>query len=98
MPNLFNLYEAIMNIDIGTIVVYTCKNNCPSKTSLIEEQVFIQRTGEKLVNLDKDITEFYSNKGKTNVKAPTEQVLVKGNTNNIPDDDGFIEVKKKKKK
>ena len=49
MPEVFNMYEPLMNHDIGTIVIYSC--DCD--ITLSEEHVFVQRTGEKILDLDK---------------------------------------------
>ena len=114
MPALFLLYEELLNHDIGTIVVYTCdcdfsdeknvKNNFNINYS--EEYVYLQRTGEKLIdlskkekeNLDKLKKQDYNiikEKSKENILK--SKVLVKGNIDNTPDEHGFITVQKKKK-
>jgi hypothetical protein len=98
MPHIFILFKEILNIDIGTIPVYTCEKSC--NKPCVEEYAFIQRTGEKIPELEpddqkqvvkKDISdeEFVKNLNK---------LTVRGNIDNTPDEDGFIEVKKKNKK
>lgn len=95
-----------MNINIGTIVIYTCMNSClglGKKTSYIEEIGIIQRTGENIyepgVNNSQSSRSLNSNNLKQELDLPHNfnKLTVKGNTNNEPDEDGFIEVKKKKK-
>lgn len=102
MPFIFNLYKELINNDIGTILVYTC--DCDIK--FIEEHIYVQRTGEKLFDINK--------KGNLNIKSipimesklegdedsdfNDNEIIIGGNTNNTPDEDGFIEVNKKKKK
>jgi hypothetical protein len=96
MPHIFLLFKEILNIDIGTIVVYTCEKSCNNPN--IEEYAFIQRTGDKILELEPDdkpikkeiIEEEFS-------KDLLNKLTVRGNTDNTPDDEGFIEVKKKKK-
>jgi len=110
MPNIFNLYREIMNIDIGIIVIYTCKKSCNksdefNNSKFVEEMGFIQRTGEKVIDFDN-----YGKKGNSNDLSNEEswnpdeliknlsKVTVKNNTNNSPDEEGWVEVKKKGKK
>lgn len=102
MPNIFNLYKEIFNIDIGTIVVYTCKKSCTNKKNMYtEEYAFIQRTGEKIIDLNKPMG---GSSNITNTVIDEEfaknlnKLTVKGNANNEPDEDGWVEVKKKAKK
>jgi hypothetical protein len=108
MPHIFNLYKEIMNINIGTIVIYTCKNSClglGKKSSYIEEIGIIQRTGENIFEPGVKNYQSSSNSNSLNSNNIHEQDLshnlnkltIKGNSNNEPDEDGFIEVKKKKK-
>lgn len=109
MPHIFNLYKEIININIGTIVIYTCKNSClglGKKTSYIEEIGIIQRTGENIYEPGvKNSQSSHTNNSLNSNNIQQEQDLahnfnkltVKGNINNEPDEDGFIEVKKKKK-
>ena len=105
MPNIFNLYKEIMNIDIGTIVIYTCKNSCYVENYFIEEYAFIQRTGEKVIDFEKgkkgkQITqpENYQEISNEELIKNLNKISVKGNENNEPDEDGWVEVKKKTKK
>jgi len=62
MPHIFMVYEEILNIDIGTIIIFTyvicfnslrCEKSC-SGNIFSEEYAYIQRTGEKPINLEKD--------------------------------------------
>jgi hypothetical protein len=102
MPNIFNIMKEIMNIDIGTIVVYTCKNSC-DKNKYIEEYAYVQRSGDKMIEL-KDLKMIEDLRdgdfGKKDEKEfeDLNKLKIKGNSNNIPDDDGFIQIKKKGKK
>ena len=54
MPYLFLIEPKIAFNDIGTIVIYTCKNCCDSKIEggFVEEHGFIQRTGENFRDLN----------------------------------------------
>lgn len=108
MPHIFNIYKEIMNIDIGTIVIYTCEKSCTNTNKShvlhIEEYSYIQRTGEAIIDLDNLHKKTTVNKNNTNVNNNQEQLVkdlnkltVRGNTNNEPDEDGWVEVKKKKK-
>ena len=104
MPHIFNIYKEIMNIDIGTIVIYTCQNSCVNKNILhIEEYNYIQRTGEAIIDFE-DIYKKTSINKSSNIENNQEQLAkdlnkltVRGNSNNEPDEDGWVEVKKKKK-
>jgi hypothetical protein len=102
-----------MNIDIGTIVIYTCKNSCVNQNNFfIEEYAFIQRSGEKIIETRGKFSKNKNNKqddnsntGNTNLNQSEtslykdmNKLTIKGNSNNEPDEDGFIEVKKKRKK
>lgn len=89
-----------MNIDVGTIVIYTCKNSCENK-KYVEEFGYIQRSGEKIVDLDKlklieDIAPQPLNVDEKAIED-LNKLKIKGNSNNQPDEEGFIEIKKKKK-
>lgn len=101
MPHLFILYNILLNHDIGTIVIFTC--DCDVKIS--EEHVYVQRTGEKLI----DLRNKHDNKyGKIiidgeNFNNNIEQEVK--NKNNVgfssigePDEDGFVEIVDKKNK
>ena len=100
MPNIFNIMKEIMNIDIGTIVIYSCKNSC-EKNKYNEEFAYIQRSGDKMIELD-DLKKIEDLGGDLKIDEKELEDLnkfkVKGNSNNIPDDDGFIQIKKKGKK
>ena len=93
IPEVFNMYEPLMNHDIGTILIYTC--NCNIKLS--EEHVFVQRTGDKILDLGKikDIVKFKGMLIDTStIKKIVELEEIKEEENG--DADGFIEVKKGK--
>ena len=88
MPYVFFIEEKISKIDIGTIVVYTCKNCCNNNNKKIEggfvqEYGFIQRTGEN----------FRDFKDNDNIKNNNNN----DNNNIYFDDDDNKEIKKKKK-
>jgi hypothetical protein len=101
MPYLFLLEKKISFIDIGTIVIYTCKNCCSNKKEggFIEEYGFIQRTGENF----RDLNDNDNKKGNNKLNDIQKEVIQKqynffkgANENNV-DDEGFVEVKSKKK-
>ena len=101
MPYLFLLQKKISFIDIGTIVIYTCKNCCSNKKEggFIEEYGFIQRTGENF----RDLNDNDNKKGNNKLNDIQKEVIQKqynffkgANENNV-DDEGFVEVKSKKK-
>ena len=92
MPYVFFIEEKISKIDIGTIVVYTCKNCCNNNNKKIEggfvqEYGFIQRTGEN----------FRDFKDNDNIKNNNNNVNVNDNNINFEDDNNN-EIKYKKKK
>jgi len=104
MPHIFNIYKDIMNIDIGTIVIYTCLSSCTTKTQVyIEEYSYIQRTGEAIIDLDNvykktSVNKNYEpNTNQEDLPKYLNKLTIRGNTNNEPDEDGWVEVKKKKK-
>jgi len=104
MPHIFNMYKEIMNIDIGTIVIYTCQNSCVNKNQIhVEEYNYIQRTGEAIIDFDNIYKKTPINKNIVAENIPEQLVkdlnklTVRGNANNEPDEDGWVEVKKKKK-
>lgn len=101
MPYIFNMYKEIMNIDIGTIVIYTCRNSCQNEKYAIEYG-YIQRSGEKLIELeDLKVIEDIKPENQVDEKVVQEdlnKLKIKGNSNNEPDDEGFIQIKKKGKK
>ena len=96
MPYVFFIEEKISKIDIGTIVVYTCKNCCNNNNKKIEggfvqEYGFIQRTGENFRDF-KDNDNVKNNNNNNNVNDNV-------NDNNINfEDDNNNEIKYKKKK
>lgn len=100
MPYLFTVEPAIAYMDIGTIVIYTCKNSCCNKSKniegeFIEEYGFIQRTGEDFI----DIKGNKMHKKKKNNSNKNQQELNNQNKKiEEVDEDGFVEVKKKRKK
>ena len=101
MPYLFLLEKKISFIDIGTIVIYTCKNCCLSKKEggFVEEYGFIQRTGENF----RDLNDNDNKKGNIKYNDIQKEVIhkqynfFKGVNENNVDEDGFVEVKQKKK-
>lgn len=100
MPYIFNLYKAIINIDIGIIVIYTCKNSC-NKNICVEEMCYIQRSGEKVLDLNKKFIETPMNsipeeKNTSNMNTANSNQKKKDDEDD-DDDDGWVEVKKKKK-
>lgn len=102
MPYIFNVYQEIQNIDIGTILIYTCEKSCDKS---FREFGYIQRTGETVFDLN--------NKNKVisqNTKIPNYITKIEEINNlaeelsktslknkNEPDEDGFVEVKNKRK-
>lgn len=95
MPYLFNIEPQICGVDIGTIVIYTCKNSCCRKENVegefIEEYGFIQRTGEDF-NIEGG--KIQPKEKKTKVTKNVEQTKKEEEV----DEEGFVEVKKKRKK
>jgi hypothetical protein len=92
MPEVFMLYDALLNHDIGTICVFTCDCN----VQISEEHVYIQRTGEKIIDLNNK-EKLYSIP-EENVSKKDNNFLFGKNQNNEPDEDGFIEINTKKGK
>ena len=95
MPYLFNIEPQVCGVDIGTIVIYTCKNSCCRKNNIegefIEEYGFIQRTGE----------DFNIEDGKIQPKQKNRKVntnVVQAKKEEEVDEEGFITVTKKRKK
>ena len=85
------------------------KNN--TNGFFLEEYAYIQRTGENIIDLSSgknsinNSNNFNNSKNKENQSNSEDTVLnnlnkltIKNNTDNTPDEDGFVEVKKKKKK
>jgi len=110
MPNIFNIFKEIFNIDIGVIVIYSCKDSCNNKENYVEELAFIQRTGEKIIDFDNlykgkqnnnniTQTQNQTKKENENIKELSDNLSnVKIAKNENEDEDGWVEVKKKKNK
>ena len=102
MPYLFLIEPKIAFNDIGTIVIYTCKNCCDSKIEggFVEEHGFIQRTGENFRDFnDNDNKYMKDKKEKDEAKAIKEEnEFFAGVDEKDIDEEGFAEVKKKKPK
>ena len=102
MPYLFLIEPKIAFNDIGTIVIYTCKNCCDSKIEggFVEEHGFIQRTGENFRDFnDNDNKYIKDKKDKDELKdIKEENEFFAGVDEKDVDEEGFAEVKKKKKK
>lgn len=100
MPYLLLIEPKIALNDIGTIVIYTCKKCCDSKIEggFVEEHGFIQRTGENFRDLEDN------DNIKNNKKYIEEHPIIEENDffggvdEKNCDEDGFVEVKKKKGK
>ena len=102
MPFLFLIEPKIAFNDIGTIVIYTCKNCCDSKIEggFVEEHGFIQRTGENFRDFnDNDNKYMKDKKEKDEAKEIKEEnEFFAGVDEKDIDEEGFAEVKKKKPK
>ena len=102
MPYLFLIEPKIAFNDIGTIVIYTCKNCCDSKIEggFVEEHGFIQRTGENFRDFnDNDNKYMKDKKEKDEAKEIKEEnEFFAGVDEKDVDEEGFAEVKKKKPK
>ena len=102
MPYLFLIEPKIAFNDIGTIVIYTCKNCCDSKIEggFVEEHGFIQRTGENFRDFnDNDNKYMKDKKEKDEAKEKKEEnEFFAGVDEKDIDEEGFAEVKKKKPK
>ena len=102
MPCLFLIEPKIAFNDIGTIVIYTCKNCCDSKIEggFVEEHGFIQRTGENFRDFnDNDNKYMKDKKEKDEAKEIKEEnEFFAGVDEKDIDEEGFAEVKKKKPK
>ena len=102
MPYLFLIEPKIAFNDIGTIVIYTCKKCCDSKVEggFVEEYGFIQRTGENF----RDLKDNENTKNKNQkLQKKTEKIIednefFSGVNEKDADEEGFVEVKKKKNK
>lgn len=106
MPYLLSIQPQIRFLDIGTIIIYTCKKSCTNSNSegdFIEEYGFIQRTGEgfivedgKLVMKDGKETSIQT---QSNSNSNNQgQGKIAGINEDEMDEDGFCEVKKSKKR
>lgn len=91
MPYIFLLYKELMNHDIGTIVIYTCNCNIP----VSEEYVYVQRTGEGVIDFENNRKVFSELNNKQ--EEVYEEPKLGFGTSNEPDEDGFYEVNSKKK-
>ena len=104
MPYLFLIQPKIAFNDIGTIVIYTCKNCCDTKLEggFVEEYGFIQRTGENFRDL-KDNENTNRKKEIQKLQKNTEKIMEEndffaGVDEKNADEEGLVEVKKKNKK
>ena len=103
MPYLFLIQPKISENDVGTIVIYTCKKCCDSKIEggFVEEYGFIQRTGENFTDLNDNQNMNIRNK---QLQKNKEKVIMEENeffsgvNEKEADEEGFVEVKKKKNK
>lgn len=101
MPYLFLIEPKIAFNDIGTIVIYTCKNCCDSKIEggFVEEHGFIQRTGENFRDLNDNDNKYKDKQNKEEMKIINEEnEFFAGVDEKDVDEEGFAEVKKKKNK
>ena len=100
MPYLFLIEPKIALNDIGTIVIYTCKNCCDSKIEgwFVEEHGFIQRTGENFRDFNDNDNKYKDKKNNEEKKINEENEFFAGVDEKDVDDEGFAEVKKKKNK
>ena len=102
MPYLFLIEPKIAFNDIGTIVIYTCKNCCDSKIEggFVEEHGFIQRTGENFRDFNDNDNKYMKNKKEKDEakEIKEENEFFAGVDEKNVDDEGFSEVKKKKSK
>ena len=105
MPNIYNLYKEIMNIDIGTIIIFSyfyklsfrCRKSCNVK----EEFFYIQRTGESLIETEGNMIKMTRNINNNEVLNNNSSNNTNINNNKIKeeiDEEGFTIVKNKKKK
>ena len=100
MPYLFLIEPKIALNDIGTIVIYTCKNCCDSKIEggFVEEHGFIQRTGENFRDFNDNDNKYKDKKNNEEKKINEENEFFSGVDEKDVDEEGFAEVKKKKNK
>ena len=100
MPYLFLIEPKIALNDIGTIVIYTCKNCCDSKIEggFVEEHGFIQRTGENFRDFNDNDNKYKYKKNNEEKKINEENEFFAGVDEKDVDEEGFAEVKKKKNK
>ena len=100
MPYLFLIEPKIALNDIGTIVIYTCKNCCDSKIEggFVEEHGFIQRTGENFRDFNDNDNKYNNKKNNEEKKINEENEFFAGVDEKDVDEEGFAEVKKKKNK
>ena len=102
MPYLFLIEPKIAFNDIGTIVIYTCKNCCDSKIEggFVEEHGFIQRTGENFRDFNDNDNKYTKDKKEKDEakEIKEENEFFAGVDEKDIDEEGFAEVKKKKPK
>ena len=102
MPYLFLIEPKIAFNDIGTIVIYTCKNCCDSKIEggFVEEHGFIQRTGENFRDFNDNDNKYVKDKKEKDEakEIKEENEFFAGVDEKDIDEEGFAEVKKKKPK
>ena len=102
MPYLFLIEPKIAFNDIGTIVIYTCKNCCDSKIEggFVEEHGFIQRTGENFRDFNDNDNKYVKDKKEKDEakEIKEENEFFAGVDEKDIDEEGFTEVKKKKPK
>ena len=80
MPYLFLIEPKIALNDIGTIVIYTCKNCCDSKIEggFVEEHGFIQRTGENFRDFNDNDNKYKDKKNNEEKKINEENEFFAG--------------------
>ena len=102
MPYFFLIESKISFNDIGTIIIYTCKNCCDSKIEggFVEEYGFIQRTGENFRDFNDNDNKYMKDKnnGEDLKEIKEENEFFAGVNEKDVDEEGFAEVKKKKNK
>lgn len=66
--------------------------------TFVQEYAFIQRTGESIIDLGQNKDDKNSNENQEELALNLNKLVIKGNVSNEPDEDGWVEVKKKPKK
>ena len=107
MPSIFLMYPEITNIDIGTIIIFSCENSCDNNI-YSEEYAYIQRTGEKPIVFQTEkkdsnnIDQIKLNEEKVRQDFLNRNIVKENNADNKASDDEdegeWIEVKSKKTK